>query len=212
MNLMEEMPNQDPKPMVFSKAVVANKENQNTNTNANMNMNMPALGFFDLDLKNILIISLLLIVVLTYLGINVLSILGNAIQYGVIIISPVVNSFLDILGDSAGNALNTVSDVTANVAKTGVDIADGTVHDVGNLLIGVESGRPPYRGNDPRPDAPEDSIQKSLASAKTKWCLVGEYQNKRGCIDISESDKCMSGEVFPNEEMCKLGKPQFQTN
>jgi len=52
--------------------------------------------------------------------------------------------------------------------------------------------------NEPSPDTSEDNIQKSLTSAKTKWCLVGEYKNKRGCVDISESDKCLSGQVFPN--------------
>jgi len=207
MNLMEETPNQNPQPMVFSKAVAVNKENQN--------VNMPALGFFDLDLKTMLILILLVIVVLTYFGINVLLIGGNVVQSVVQFMFPAVNSFLDILGDSTGNALNTVSDVSAKVAKTGVDIADGTIHNVGNLLIGEEligTGPNNKRRQEPRPDVPEDSIQKSLASAKTKWCLVGEYQNKRGCIDISESDKCMSGEVFPNEEMCKSGRPQFQNN
>lgn len=208
MNLMEEIPDQTPQPMVFSKAVVVNKENQNTT-------NMPALGFFDLDLKMMLIVILLIIVVLTYYGINLLLIGGNVVQSVVQFMFPAVNSFLDILGDSTGNAINKISDVSAQVAKTGVDIADGTVHNVGNLLIGEEAigtGPNHKRRREPQPDVPEDSIQKSLASAKTKWCLVGEYQNKRGCIDISESDKCMSGEVFPNEEMCKSGRPQFQNN
>lgn len=203
MNLMEEMP----KPMVFSKAVVVNKEE-------NQNTNMPALGFFDLDFKSMLIISLLCIVILTYFGINLLVVGGNAIQSAVQFLTPALNSFFDILGNSTGNAINKISDVTADVAKTGVDIADGTMHNVGNLFIGEEAighGNQ-NRRPEPSPDAPEDSIQKSLSSAKTKWCLVGEYQNKRGCIDISESDKCMSGEVFPNEEMCRLGRPQFQTN
>ncbi len=207
---MEEMPNQNqnPQPMVFTKAVANNNDKENQKTN------MPALGFFDMDLKMFFIFVLLFIVVLTYFGINLLIIGGNAIQSAVLILSPAATSFLDILGDSTGHTINAVSDVTADVAKTGVDIADGTIKNVGNLLIGEESvGVGPHRKmQDPRPDAPEDSIQKSLSSSKTKWCLVGEYQNKRGCIDISESDKCMSGEVFPNEEMCRLGKPQFQTN
>ena len=154
--------------------------------------------------------------ILTYLGINILRILGDAIQSGVEIVTPAFTSFLDLMGDSTGTALNKVSEVTADIATTGVSLADGAVHDVGNLLIGDKTvGRSSgdrRQQQDPRPDVPENSIQKSLSSAKTKWCLVGEYQNKRGCIDISESDKCMSGQVFPNEETCMLGNPQFQNN
>lgn len=201
---MEEMPSKEAEPMVFSKAVI--KQNQTETT--------PTLGFFELDAKMMFIVFLLFIVILTYFGINLLNIAGNAIQSGVVTLTPVISSFFDVLGDSTGNAIIAISDVTADVATTGVDIAEGALHNVGNLLIGENTvGAGPQRKiNDPRPDVAEDSIQKSLASAKTKWCLVGEYQSKRGCIDISESDKCMSGEIFPNEEMCKLGKPQFQTN
>lgn len=207
MNLMEEFPKESsPEPVVFTKPVVKSEATQAFKT--------PALGFFDLDLKMMLIIVLLIIVLLTYAGINILHILGDAIQSGVLLLTPAFSSFLDLLGDSTGTALNKVSNVTANVATTGISLADGTVQNVGNLLIGETAfGKSNvHTPKDPLPDVPENSIQKSLASAKTKWCLVGEYQNKRGCIDISESDKCMSGEVFPNEEMCMLGKPQFQSN
>jgi hypothetical protein len=207
MNLMEELPDKSsPEPMVFTKAVA--------NNNIKSSSSMPALGFFDMDFKMMLIIALLLIVILTYMGINILHILGDTVQSGVLIIAPALTSFLDILGNTTGGALNKVSEVTANVATTGIDLADGAVHNVGNLMIGDDtlgksSVHPP---SEPRPDVPENTIQKSVASSKTKWCLAGEYQNKRGCIDLSESDKCMSGEVFPNEEMCILGRPQFQTN
>ena len=156
----------------------------------------------------------MVLVIFTYFGINLLKILGDTIQTGVSILAPFITYVLEFIGITTGHAINSISGATATVAKTGVEIADGTVKNFGNLLIGDNTiGSAPLqkRGLDPRPDSPEDSIQKSLSAAKTKWCLVGEYQNKRGCIDISESDKCMSGEIFPNEETCLLGKPQFQT-
>ena len=55
---------------------------------------------------------------------------------------------------------------------------------------------------DPEPDAPENTIQKPITSTKYNWCLVGEYQNKRGCMPVTESDKCLSGQVFPTQKMC----------
>ena len=75
---------------------------------------------------------------------------------------------------------------------------------IGDEAIGqAQHGSKMYSGiPEPSPDVSENTIQKSLNSNKTKWCLAGEYQNKRGCINLSESDKCMSGQVFPTEEMC----------
>ena len=54
----------------------------------------------------------------------------------------------------------------------------------------------------PSNDISENPIQKPISSNKTGWCLVGEYKNKRGCIEIGEHEKCMSGQVFPEQQMC----------
>jgi len=112
-----------------------------------------------------------------------------------------------------------VSDVTADAAKVGIDLADGALNDVGALLKGSTPPpllhSPSHSGNvhpekktisstieEPSPDTSENSIQKPITSDKWNWCLVGEYQNKRGCIEITDSDKCLSGQVFPSQKMC----------
>jgi hypothetical protein len=162
-------------------------------------------SLFSFDLKTLCIIFLLIVMVLAYVKINLITIVGDGIQSGVDFISPVFAYLLDFIGDSSGKAINKAAEVTADVSKGGIDLAEGAVQEVGNLLIGksdVGSKKKSYTLNDPEPDSSEDNIQKSRSSLKTKWCLAGEYQNKRGCISISESDKCMSGQVFPNEELC----------
>jgi len=34
------------------------------------------------------------------------------------------------------------------------------------------------------------------------WCLVGEFNKKRGCVPVADETKCLSGQVFPNQAMC----------
>jgi hypothetical protein len=162
-------------------------------------------SLFSFDLKTLFIIILLVVIVLAYVKINLITIIGDGVQSGVDFFSPVFSFLFDFIGDSSGKAINKAAEITADVSKGGIDLAEGAVQEVGNLLIGkadVGSRKKSYTLNEPQPDIPEDNIQKSRSSLKTKWCLAGEYQNKRGCISISESDKCMSGQVFPNEEMC----------
>lgn len=151
-----------------------------------------------IDGKMLIIIGLVLILFFSYLGINLLHIFGNIVQNTVNYVSPVFVNFLNSVGYSSGTIINKTADVVSDTAKVGIDIAEGAVQNVGNLLLKSSS----KTTNDPKPDVGEDTIQKSLGSGKTKWCLVGEYQNKRGCIDIAESDKCISGQVFPNEQIC----------
>lgn len=181
------------------------KNNTSSNNKDSNSSNLALSDSFVLfDFRTLIIIILLILVAMTYFGINVMSIFGNAIQKGVDVASPAFSNFLSLVGYSTGTAINKTAEIASNAATGGVEIAEGATQSIGNIIIGDKAvGHKKYGApNDPLPDSPEDSIQKSLSSAKTKWCLVGEYQNKRGCIDLSESDKCLSGQVFPSEEMC----------
>ena len=67
-----------------------------------------------------------------------------------------------------------------------------------NLDHSINTG-PEERG-EAKPDQANSRIQES--PSKVQCCLVGEYEGRRGCIEIGESDKCLSGQVFPNQKMC----------
>jgi hypothetical protein len=56
--------------------------------------------------------------------------------------------------------------------------------------------------SDPQPTPAESPVQKPITAGKSQWCLVGEYKEKRGCIEIDEHDKCISGQVYPSQKMC----------
>ncbi len=46
------------------------------------------------------------------------------------------------------------------------------------------------------------SIQASKGSGKSGWCYIGEERNVRSCIQVGETDKCMSGDIFPSQDIC----------
>jgi hypothetical protein len=46
------------------------------------------------------------------------------------------------------------------------------------------------------------SIQKSKSGNKAGWCYIGEDRGFRSCINVSENDTCMSGNIFPSEDIC----------
>jgi hypothetical protein len=192
-------------------------ESETESSPSSLNINM--------DSKTVIIILLIFFIVLTFLGLNIISSLGNFMESIYNVIMPIVNQFLIALGYSAGTALDKVSDVSADVAKGGIDLADGALNNIGGLLKGSVSVSgnnipssppqmpiepppempiepPPEMPIEPSPDSSENVIQKPISSDKWNWCLVGEYQNKRGCIEITDSDKCFSGQIFPSQKMC----------
>jgi hypothetical protein len=167
--------------------------------------------------KNYIILVLVGLLVLSFVGINVLDVASNVIKAVIAILGPLVARILAAIGYTTGTVINKTADVVSDTAKSGIDIAEGTVQDVGNLMIsasasGVDSGtkknldmainsskRP---GSHPDPDSTENPIQNPISSKKGAWCLVGEYKNKRGCVEVSNASKCMSEQVFPTQKMC----------
>jgi hypothetical protein len=46
------------------------------------------------------------------------------------------------------------------------------------------------------------NIQQSKSSNKSGWCFIGEDRGFRSCIQVNENEKCMSGDIFPSQEIC----------
>ncbi len=53
-----------------------------------------------------------------------------------------------------------------------------------------------------QPDDSLSRIQASSGSGKAGWCFIGEDRGFRTCSEIGENDKCMSGDIFPSQEIC----------
>lgn len=159
--------------------------------------------------KNGLIIVLVALLVLSLLGINLLTIADNFIKFLARLLSPLISQ----LFYTTGEVIHKSTDVVTDTTKTGIDIAGGTFHDVGDLFKKAGEGGNDFKldtsihtsnkkKNEPSPDNTENPIQKPISAGKTHWCLVGEYQGRRGCIEIGEHDKCLSGQVFPDQKAC----------
>lgn len=52
-----------------------------------------------------------------------------------------------------------------------------------------------YKANDAY-----SSVQ--TVKAKAGWCFVGEERGFRNCVEVGENDKCLSGDIFPTNQVC----------
>lgn len=175
--------------------------------------------------KNLLVLVLLTLLILSFIGINILSVSGNLLNEVAKIFGPTFTNLAAMFGYSTGELINNTADVAADATKLGVELAEGTAQDIGNLLkmasqggmdenqrkeldrllnspncpssVGKALTQPPKNKEDAKPAKPISS-QKSKAG----WCFVGDYDGTRGCIELDEHDKCMSGQIFPSQKMC----------
>ena len=165
--------------------------------------------------KNMLIIVLVCLLALSFMGFNLLDYISNVIKTIIAVFTPIIRPILSLLGYTTGSVINKTADIVSDTAKTGIDIAEGTVQSVGDMLISASKGGVDTTQldsalnitrqqtiNDPDADTTANPIQNPISSNKVGWCLVGEVADKRGCIMVDDEAKCMSGQIFPSKKMC----------
>ena len=174
--------------------------------------------------KNTIIIVLLVLVILSLIGINLLAFAGKFVEDITKPLAPAFSDLLSMIGFTAGNVIKGSADVVAGTADVGIDIAKGTTHSIGDLLInstnpGIDSSKQ-VRLSDvvgiSRMMNPQSSVggaqpvQSSnptvtpinTQKAKAGWCYVGDFSGTKGCVEVTEHDKCMSGQIFANKTEC----------
>jgi hypothetical protein len=149
------------------------------------------------------------ILTFSLLGVNLFFFFGKIFENVTSIIMPLFRQILSLLGFSAGTILNKTADVVSDTAKFSVDIAEGSIQSVGTIL---QKASAPGLTSDMRrnfkdnmgvtPSSYENSVMSTPSTKRNTWCLVGEYQGKRGCTEIGEGEKCMSQKVFPSKQLC----------
>jgi len=102
--------------------------------------------------------------------------------------------------------LTAVQNVTPNNAKSSVtsqslksevneDIEEAKTS-LDKALRQTESNK---KDNDYEPHEASSSVHHT---GKKGWCFIGEDRGYRTCSKVNENDKCMSGDIFPSQEIC----------
>jgi hypothetical protein len=186
-------------------------------------------GFFD-SLKNINATTwLLIILILAFLGFNIFAYLAEGTQTVTNIFGPLINKLfgttvaitgqaVDISAEGAkavvgGTAsviesgLTAVQDVTPNGAtapssvkgqpinQQQVDIMQqSTLNRALNTAQSQQPQQQDYQANEA-----SSSINNT---GKAGWCYIGDDRGFRSCAQVGVNDTCMSGDIFPSQEIC----------
>ena len=54
----------------------------------------------------------------------------------------------------------------------------------------------------PEADDADSRTQLAQSSRKAGYCFIGEDRGFRSCVNVDESDQCISGKIFPTEAIC----------
>ena len=172
---------------------------------------------------------LLIVLILVFLGFNIFVYLAKGTQEVNSFFAPLLTKIAGLFGSVTGQVvdvsaegakavvnttagavdtgLTAVQDITPNKAKSSVpseQISQQNQHDIMsqntlNKVLNSSQNQQP-NNNDYEADDATSNIQGG--APKPGWCYIGEDRGFRTCAQVGVDDKCMSGDIFPNQEIC----------
>lgn len=124
-------------------------------------------------------------------------------------------------GTKAG--IDLVSNTTVGAINAGQQVLSSDTQPQGQTAISSQPGTPLQQTIPTSDRNGEDSLEKALENASTTvnqgpspddsrsvfqsngkagWCFIGEDQGIRTCAEVGINDMCMSGNIFPTQEIC----------
>ena len=94
------------------------------------------------------------------------------------------------------------SSSSGNTNRQGQGQAQGKSKAIDSISNSLSSALADAEYNsEPMPDDSMSSTQRSGPS-KSGYCYIGEDRGFRSCIQVKDSDMCMSGDIFPSQDIC----------
>ena len=154
--------------------------------------------FYDL-LK--LIQFLLLLPLLVVLGFYIFFLFNNTRNSGSRIIEniaeffksffPKINTNINVMVRNSNKISK--KNIGTSSSTSGIDVLDKTM---------VNKVNTPKKPSSPAPDSVGNVTQVVHKGGKSGYCYIGEDRGFRSCVRVGNTDKCMSGDIFPREDVC----------
>ena len=157
---------------------------------------------------------MLIAIILAYLGFNLFSYFGSLLK----VIMDIIRPLISILGYTTAETAKEVVKVAKVGSKGVIDVAAGVTTGGINVLEKGLTGsskkstngagtlaalnKKPPKAAFPIPDDAGSKTQANKAKSKSGYCYIGEDRGFRSCIQVNDTDTCMSGDIFPTQEIC----------
>uniref|UniRef100_A0A6C0I2V7 Uncharacterized protein n=1 Tax=viral metagenome TaxID=1070528 RepID=A0A6C0I2V7_9ZZZZ len=141
---------------------------------------------------------------------GILVLVGKYSDSKVKVFTDYVISFFVDLSHSTGQAIQQLARYFSTFGKGTVEIASGTILSIGSILDEKANldPLPSTKATAGAPDNATNSIQNPISAAKSSWCLVGQDGSNRGCVEVKDTAKCLSGQIFPTQQLCLNPTPK----
>lgn len=166
---------------------------------------------------------LVLVFVLAFFGFNIFVYLAKGTQTITDVFAPLLKTLFGTTLAATGQAVDVSAEgakvvvgTTANAIEQGLTAIQDLTPNGAKATSSIKSpgqAQAPSQAQAPRqlppPQQPvNDDFQAYDASSsvhsagKAGWCYIGQDHGFRSCAQVGVNDTCMSGDIFPTQEIC----------
>ena len=186
-------------------------------------------GFFD-SLKSINATTwLLIILILAFLGFNIFVYLAKGTQTVTDIFKPLIEKIFGTAVAATSQAVDVSAEGAKAVVAGSAEVIKGGLSAVQDITPNAATAPSTIKGqsfNQQQVDVmQQSSLNRALntaqsqqpsnldyqaneasstvhSSGKAGWCYIGDDRGFRSCAQVGVNDQCMSGDIFPSQEIC----------
>ena len=165
---------------------------------SSLNLEDSSSSLFD-SLKSINLTTWLLIfVILAFLGFNIFVYLAKGTQDFTNFFKPVFEKIFGVAIATTSQVVDVSSEGAKGVISETANVVNNGLSDVQNLTPGGLNTSSQQKSHDYQANDSPSFIN----SGKSGWCYIGEDRGFRSCAEVGPNDQCMSGDIFPTNDIC----------
>jgi hypothetical protein len=95
------------------------------------------------------------------------------------------------------------SSITPTITSNNIPISSTDIAETNTLNRALNTATTKHLNNGSLNYEADDSLSNiQSGGSKSGWCYIGEDRGFRSCAQVSSSEECMSGDIFPSQEIC----------
>jgi hypothetical protein len=173
---------------------------------------------------------LIIILILAFLGFNIFVYLAKGTQEITNFFGPLIKMVVGLTAVITGDVVDVAAEGTKTVVDATAGTIDKGLTAVQNITPNTPNSNfkaPPSQPQQQQPDLmANNTLNKAINTSQSKqpsssnyqaddstsniqggttksgWCYIGEDRGFRSCAQVGDNDKCMSGDIFPTQEVC----------
>ena len=171
---------------------------------------------------------ILIILFLAFLGFNIFVYLAKGTETLNTVFGSIINMFSGVFGNTVGQVVDVSAEGAKTVVNTSANVIDTGLSEVQKITpnnskssvssVPVTKNQPDVMSNNslnkalntsqssknPNNEYEADEASSNIQSGppKSGWCYIGEDRGFRTCAEVGPNDKCISGDIFPSQDLC----------